>query len=291
MARLPLLALESFAMLARCGSVTAAAAELGVTPGAISRQLAGLEARLKVRLAERGARGITLTDAGQDLAHRLADSFTLITQAIHRFDQGRPQRSLTVGVPRTYTTRFLASRLKTFLDAQPGLSVLLDGSRHDADLTRGEADLCLRFGRGTWPDATVVERLGDERCFPVCAPTLLAGRDPEAALRDMPLLHFAELDDWPWWLALTGRAAVDAARGPRFSETTMVLEAAAAGLGFAIGRTSLVTDALAAGSLVAPFGQDWPDRYGYWLAGGPRSLHRPAARAFWDWVVATAARR
>ncbi|MFX8672481.1 LysR family transcriptional regulator, partial [Acinetobacter baumannii] len=81
-----------FAVLARCGSVTAAAAELGVTPGAISRQLAGLEARLKVRLAERGARGITLTDAGQDLAQRLADSFTLITQAIHRFDQGRPQR-------------------------------------------------------------------------------------------------------------------------------------------------------------------------------------------------------
>jgi len=288
MARLPLLALESFAVLARCGSVTAAAAELGVTPGAISRQLAGLEARLKVRLAERGARGITLTDAGQDLAHRLADSFTLITQAIHRFDQGRPRRSLTVGVPRAYATRWLAPRLKSFLDGQPGLSVLLDGSRHDADLTRGEADLCLRFGRGDWPDATVVERLGNECCFPVCTPALVAGTDPEAALREAALLHFAELDDWTWWLALTGRTAIDGTRGPRFSETTMVLEAAAAGLGFAIGRTSLVADALAAGTLIAPFGRDWPDRYGYWLTGGPRSLHRPAARAFWDWAAATA---
>ena len=286
MQRLPLNALRAFDQVARAGSMAGAATAMGVTTAAISRQVAILEDALGTTLLKRSGRGVTVTDTGRELSMHLRNGFDLLESGVERFAYSRRRQVIVVGVPRNFAIRWLAPRLQGFRQRHPGIEVHVDGVRHEADLERREADVAIRYGSGSWPEA-VVESLGPNPIFPVCAPGFLAGRDAQAALKAGPLHHFSELDDWTSWGSHSGIEEVDWRAGPRFSDTAMTLAAAEAGHGFAMARPFLVADALAAGRLVAPFGTEGPpDRYGYYLVMTRQAGSRGAVRAFADWLLA-----
>lgn len=285
--RLPSLdALRVFYSAARLGSMARAAQELCVTPGAVSRRITALEADLGIRLFERGNRGVELSEAGTTLFTAIERLFGELDAAVGQLAPRPHPKPLVIGVPRSYGARFLARRIGLFRQLHPEVNVRLDTARHTADLTRGEADLAIRWGRGNWPDLAV-QSLGEERLFPVCAPRLLerATLSRPADLRHHTLLHFAELPDWAHWLHAHPAPGVDPGLGPCFSDSNMLLAAAEAGAGVAIGRTSLVADALAEGTLLRPFAGETTDGYGYFLAASRRAIDRPAVRQFSAWLI------
>ena len=286
----PLKTLPDFAAAGRHLSFTKAAEELGVTHGAVSRQIKALEDYLGAPLFRRLTRRIELTEQGRaylPAIERLLEELTRETDRVRELGSGR---RLTVSTGVSFAMKWLAPRLPRFQAAHPGIEFHLDVSDVVPDLERGFADAAVFHGLGRFP-GLVAERIFDERVLPVCAPVLLRGgpamRQPADLLRH-PLLHEDRMaPDWPQWFAAQGIAGVDAGRGPRYSHGSLLLEAAARGEGIALGRSLLMADDLAAGRLVKPLGDlSLPAERGFDLLYPAGALQRPAVAAFREWLLA-----
>lgn len=287
MPRLPFTALAAFEAASRHGSMSRAADELGLTHGAVSRQVGDLEKLLGTRLFERTARGLVLTDSGGDLARACTAGFGRVQESWGRIASGGPER-LRVAAPRSWAALWLVPRLGRFLARWPDLRVDVEGGNQDrpAEAETGWAVVRYRRGGEGGPDGTL---LSEEPLFPVCAPSIAADLRTPADLGRHRLLHFQASPDWIVWRAATG-AAVDVAQGLSFSESVMVLRSAMAGQGVALGRPSLVLDALRSGYLVCPFGPAVPSGDRYMLTAPCEGRGRRALRAFRDWLLEEAAR-
>lgn len=287
--RLPSLnALRSFEAAARQGSMTRAATSLGVTHGAVSRQVRGLEAALGVPLLENRQGRLRLTAAGGRLVAVLTDAFDRIADgvsAVVRRDAGE----VTVSCLGTFAMLWLIPRLHRFEAAHPGSIVRLTTSDADLDPVRGDFDVAVRVGRPA--DFASADRLAlfDEWAGPVMVPALARRLDARgaAAMGRLPLLHAATRPGaWADWLAAAGAAAPDAHAGQTFEHAYFMIEAARAGLGAAIGFWHLVADDVRAGRLVAPAGFA-PTGLRY-VAVCPRAAGEPA-RNFAHWLRDAAA--
>jgi LysR family glycine cleavage system transcriptional activator len=285
----PLKSLPDFAAAGRHLSFTKAAAELGVTHGAVSRQIKALEDYLGAPLFRRLTRRIELTEQGRaylPVVERLLDELTRETDRLRELGSGR---RLTVSTGVSFAMKWLAPRLPRFQAAHPGIEFHLDVSDVVPDLERGFADAAVFHGLGRFP-GLVAERVFDELLLPVCAPALLkrgpALRHPADLLRHTLLHEDRMAPDWPRWLAAHGVTGVDAGRGPRFSHGSLLLEAAVRGEGIALGRSLLMADDLAAGRLVKPLGDlALPAERGFDLVYPAGALQRPAVAAFREWLL------
>ncbi|RJF84020.1 LysR family transcriptional regulator [Azospirillum cavernae] len=287
MPRLPLTALAAFEAAARHGGMTRAADDLGLTHGAVSRQVGDLEKRLGVRLFDRTPRGLLLTDAGRELARACTSGLGRMTEAWDRVASGGPQR-LRVAAPRAWAALWLVPRLPRFLADWPGLRVDLDGSNHDRPAEAEAGWVVVRYVRGGdhTPDGIT---LSEEPLLPVCAPDMAERlRQPSDLLDGVTLLHVHEWPDWSVWKAAAGLDALDVSGGVSFSDSVMAMQAAEAGLGVALARPSLVLSALNAGRLVCPFGPAAPcgDRYVLSAPGAGQARRLPLA--FRSWLLAEA---
>jgi LysR family glycine cleavage system transcriptional activator len=180
----PLSSLRAFEAVVRHGSVTRAAAELGVTQLAISQRLRQLEAFLERPLVRRDAGGIAISADGQAYAVRLERAFAeirAVTEAIRAGAEG--ERALTISVLATFAQRWLIPRLAGFQQAHPEIEVRLLATSRIADLWREDVDLSIRPGagveRGVRSDFLVANDL-----FPVASPALLE-RQPVRAPGDL----------------------------------------------------------------------------------------------------------
>ena len=298
--RLPSLnALRAFEAAARHASFRQAAAELHVTTAAISQQIKALEADLGTPLMRRSNGAWQLTQAGSAGLAELRQGFDRLHEAARRMRMaGRQRRRLTVSVVPSFAATWLVPRLDRFKQAHPGIDLLLDATTAVADLARGDADMAVRYGRGSFSELDAV-RLFEDEVFPVCSPRLLEGphplRDP-ADLAHHTLLHLewapatGEYPDWRAWLLAAGVTGVDPERGPRFTQHSMVLQAALEGQGVALGTTSHVVDDLAAGRLVWPFDLCMPTRFAYWVVAPRENADRPDIAAFRAWLIDEAGR-
>lgn len=287
MSRLPFSALAAFEAASRHGSMTRAADELGLTHGAISRQVGDLEKRLGVRLFDRTPKGLLLTSAGRDLARACTAGFGRVNESWERIASGGPQR-LRIAAPAAWSALWLVPRLGRFLADWPDLRVDIEGGNLDRPAESEAGWAVVRYVRGGdgVPDGI---KLSDEPLFPVCAPTLcddLAGPGDLARHR---LLHFRDSPDWSLWRAATGTEGIDTSQGLSFSDSVMVMRAAMAGHGVALGRPSLVLDALEAGSLVRPFGPVVPVGDCYVLTAPVEGRGRRVLREFRRWLLDEAA--
>jgi LysR family glycine cleavage system transcriptional activator len=298
--RLPSLnALRAFEVAARHTSFRAAAEELHVTTAAVSQQIKALEADLGTRLMRRSNGAWQLTAAGNAGLAELRQGFDRLHEAARRMRvAGRQRRRLTVSVVPSFAATWLVRRLDRFKQAHPDLDLLLDATTSVADLARGDADMAIRYGAGAFPELHGV-RLFEDEMFPVCSPRLLDGPHPLREPRDLAhhmLLHLewapakGEWPDWRAWLLAAGVTGVDPDRGPRFTQDSMVLQAAVEGQGVALGTTSHVVDDLAAGRLVWPFDLCMPVRFAYWVVAPRESADRPDIAAFRAWLIAEAGR-
>lgn len=287
MSRLPLSALAAFEAAARQGSMTRAAEELGLTHGAVSKQVGDLEKRLGVRLFERTPKGLVPTDAGRELARSCTSGFGRMGEAWDRIASGGPQR-LRIAAPRSWTVLWLLPRLGRFLADWPGVSLDLDGENKDRPTEAEAGWVVVRYVRGGDPllPGTI---LSDEPLFPVCAPDLRGRLEGWPDLAGVPLLHFSSSPDWSLWRGAAGASGLGVTGGLTFSDSFMVMRAAEDGLGVAMGRPSLVAHAVERGHLVCPFGPvvDSGDRYV--LTAPQEGQGRPVVRAFRRWLLAEAA--
>ena len=195
---------------------------------------------------------------------------------------------LTVSTLHSFAANWLVPRLKRFRDLRPDVDVRITTTDHVVDFGREDVDVAIRYGRGNWPGLEVV-RLMTEELFPVCSPALLEGGPPLKRPEDLghhTLLHDEMREDWRMWLMAAGARRIDPARGPGFGHSNLVIQAAVAGEGVALGRSVLVADALAAGRLVKPFDISLPAEFAYYVVSPKATANRPKVKAFRDWVVA-----
>ncbi len=287
----PLNALRAFEAAARLASLSAAADELDVTHGAVSRQVATLEAHLNRRLFRRTSRGVVPTAAARRYLRLVQEAFARIrdaTVAIRRADRAGV---VTVSVLPSFAARWLLPRLPRFHIAHPTIELRITASYHLVDLARDGIDLAIRYGRGGWSGVSAI-KLIEERLFPVVAPhdkrSVRRGWRL-AALDRAVLLHDNDATAWRRWLAAAGLAGLDATKGRYFDDYNLVLQAAAAGEGVAMGRSVLVEDELAAGRLVKPFAREIDAERAYWLVLAGEPAPRPSVAAFAEWLVREAA--
>lgn len=255
----PLTALRAFEAAARHLSFKHAAAELSLTPTAISHQVRQLEDHLGVRLFVRGTRRVDLTPAGQALFPALRDGFDAIARAVQVVRPRTQPRALVLSTTMAFASRWLLQRLARFAADYPDIALHLHTSDEPVDLQGGAAQLAVRYGPGSYPGLKCVPLL-PSRFAPVCAPGLRVC-DPEDLAR-VPLIGFewfrrdAATPDWPLWFERAGCAALP--RQLHFSDEVHAIQAAIAGQGVALINLALVADELRTGMLCQPFGPELP---------------------------------
>ena len=288
--RLPLNGLRVFEAAARHASFLKAADELAITPGAVSRQIKGLEVELEVRLFERFNRAVRLTEAGESLAVSVRQGLATLQGGVDAL-RSRRDAPLVVSVLHSLAAKWLVPRLHLFQELYPDIQVLVAASDAAADLVRDQVDVALRLGRGPYPGLDVTHLTG-ALMFPVCSPRVLeAGLETPADLAKVTLLQDVRLAQgepgWTEWFAKVGVEGVEA-RGPQFSNTYLALEAALAGRGVALAQQPMVLDDLAAGRLVAPFETSLESPFSYWVLSLPEKAQQPNVRRFRTWLLAQA---
>ena len=278
----PLNALRAFEAAGRLGSLTAAAAELHVTHGAVSKAVAQLEAWLGVLLFDRPGRKIRLSPAGRAYQEAVARALDELDEATRRLaEAGRP-RTLLVNALPTFAMRWLLPRLPLFHRTHPGIELRLVTSDAPVAMVAGDFDVAIRRGPEPWPGFTATAFLA-EREIPVLSPKLL-DRVSLAEARDLAqhtLLH-AETRPGAWrrWLAVAGVEGLAPAGNQHFDHFYLALQAAVDGLGVALGPLPVIDDEIAAGRLVAPLGGPTVPARAYCLIVPPAHAGDPVVQAF-----------
>lgn len=248
----PLEALAAMLAAARLGSFSAAATDLGITHGSVSRRVHAVESWLGTPVFVRHGRGVRLTPAGEHFSRQVESALAKIADvAIDlRAARATPSR-LRLSVLPSFARLWLMPRLAELQRACPGLMLQILPEHRMASLDSSDVDLAIRFGGGRWP-GTDAQLWMKERLFAVAAPKLakaLRGQQPAAVLNHT-LLHDSDTEHWRSWCAQAGVAYRPRDGERRFDDYDLVLASAEAGLGVAIGRWPLVKAALDAGRLV-----------------------------------------
>lgn len=302
----PFDALLAFDAALRLGSMTAAAAELGVTQSAVSHRLRRLEAFMGTDLLLRRRSGLAPTPAGAALAEGLGDIFDgMAALREHSRMAAHPAR-LRVGLGAALAQHWLVRRLPDFGRRHPGIEIelVIFTTRAQAEARGGDLDLRIHWVKPEEArNSSTQALLFREQVFPVCAPSIIKKplRDP-ARLAELPLLYKSaesgqgeskQGEEWEWstWFQRLGIKARPKPR-LRFEEIGLAIAAAMEGGGVALGRSLLVHDALRDGRLVRPLGDGWalPSSKVH-MARWPAALSRDLRlRTFVDWLAVETAK-
>jgi len=268
----------------RLKSLARAAEEMGVTPGAISQQLVRLERQLGRALFTREARGLAPTPFGAAFLARLTAGFQSLEDALASAFR-HEENVLTVSVAPVFAAKWLVPRLNRFASAHPGLSVRLDASVELKNPDGSDIDLCIRVGDGRWPDVAK-ELLLPQEVFPVCAPALAERLKQPSDLLRLPVVADANSNlSWDLWLAPHGLSASDLRVAHSFTDASLALDAAIAGLGVLLGWQTLAHDAIRAGLLIAPLSGRVNAGFGYWLISSAKRRDTAASASFRRWIA------
>jgi len=288
--------LSVFESAARLASFTAAARELGSTQPAVSQRIVQLEAQLGAPLFERGHRGVTLTADGQRLYEAVRQSMATIRDAVTDIRAARAKGALTIVTDAGFATYWLVPRLMDLRRLLPDINVKVVTSQLAFDPRRDHADVAIAFGDGNWSPCTAT-RLFPEQVVPVCSPAFRRAH-PEivepADLCAAPLLHVQPAEPerwlgWNGWFAVHGLSAPPDEHGSTFNSYALVMNAAAAHQGVALGWMPLVDELIASGQLVALFDKPVTTPRGYFLVCPPARPETPAAPAFRRWLFSACA--
>lgn len=278
--------LHSFFVVARAGSMKAAAAELGVTAGAISQRIRELETRCGHRLLDRGRTGTTPSAAGTALLDEIGDAFRRLEEAAARHLDPSAGAGLRISSAPAFASAWLIPRLGRFTAAHPGVPVAIETEARIVDLRREPVDLAIRHGLGRYP-GLVAHWLASPRMVVVGSPELVARHGPVERPADclrFTLLQDQDRQDWRLWFAALGVDAAGTRSGPALSDDHLLVRAACQGQGLALVRDLSVAEEVAAGRLLCLLGASWPSEFAYYLVGLPPTFERPAARSFTRWL-------
>lgn len=294
----PLSALCAVEAVARLGSVTQAANELGLTQSAVSHNIRLVEEALGVILFRRDTTGTVVLARGEVLGSAIHDGLSRIAGAINAVRRNDSGPALTVSILPGFAIQWLFPRLINFDESNSGVELSVVATASLADFDSGEAMVALRYGTGEYPGLHV-DRLFGEEMFPVCAVSYAdTHQAPLAQPSDLPGHILIHDDIWPllqtvpgWraWLDAAGHPEISAEKGRHYSQSNLSIHAAIAGFGVCLGRSPLVIDDLVSGRLVRPFGPAVPTGYAYYFVCPPQALKVPKIRNFREWLLAEAA--
>jgi LysR family transcriptional regulator, glycine cleavage system transcriptional activator len=284
--------LSAFEAVCRTGSTLAAARDLDLSQGAVSRLIQNLEGQLGVTLFLREGRRLVPTDAALAYRRDVVKALDLITRGAMRLRSNASGGALSLSVLPAFGTRWLAPRLPAFLAGHPGITINLGTRVRQFDFEEEGFDAAIHFGAADWPNAGFA-KLFDEVLVAVCAPEFLAEHPVEtpASLSGLSLL---QLDSRPTaWRAWFAHHGVDAPtpQGMLFDQFAPMVEAAAHGLGAALLPQFLAQPEIASGRLINLFGGGVPGAGSYYLVWPKTGTWYPPLQAFRAWLAAECARQ
>lgn len=279
--------LTAFESVCRTGSTLAAAHDLNLTQGAVSRLVQNLEAQLGVALFLREGRSLKPTEAALAYARDVARAMDLISRGSMRVRSTPGGGTLALSILPTFGTRWLAPRLPRFLAAHPGITINLGTRLRPFDFADEGFDAAIHFGERTWPGAGY-QWLFDERLVACCAPGFLASH-PLRGPRDLIGLPLLQLETrpnaWAGWFAHHG-VTESVTLGMLFDQFAPMIQAAIYGMGVALLPEFLAKAELADGRLVDAWGGAVPGAGSYYLVWPAASEAYPPLAAFRTWLVA-----
>jgi LysR family glycine cleavage system transcriptional activator len=284
----PVSALRAFEASARLGSFSRAAEELHVTHGSICRHVAALEVHFGRRLFVRHARGVTPTAAARRFESIVRDALDRLAEGVSGARQGMEEtsRRVAVSVLPSFAGRWLLPRLSAFKKEHPTIDVDLTAEQELVDFShrRPKFDIAIRYGMGSWRGLHTMRFLTED-LTPLCAPAASANADFKDLLSRLPIVHDSNEQAWSHWLSRTGfELPQSAPAGFVFNDYNLVLEAAAQGLGIALGRSPLVAAEISAKRLVEVSSFKVPSLRAYYVVHAAREPLRDHAAAFCDWL-------
>tara|TARA_R110000868_G_scaffold13892_1_gene64571 strand:- start:5207 stop:6136 length:930 start_codon:yes stop_codon:yes gene_type:complete len=281
-------ALRAFEAVVRLESFKEAAAELNVSPSAISHQIKRLEVEVNCKLMRRDRGGIELTPQGESYASTARRALETIAEATEdlRSDAGA---RLTLQCYSTFTIRWLLSRLSDYTEQTGEPPIRLVTAQRDADLASEPIDACVFIGHPTDPTISYTY-LFSSRVFPVASPDYIASHPEMTALSDVaqhPVIQvYPSADDWAVWLADAGVGGIRLAGEARFDSYDHALVACTRGFGVGLAIEPFATDELNSGQLVEifPGHRATLPRHWYLASLASRSrLHK--IKAFEAWLL------
>jgi len=281
--------LAAFEAAARHLSLTKAAEELNVTPGAVSRQIRALEAELGSALFLRKHRAVELTREGETLAAALRDGFERMSATFRQIKSFGGQASVTIGITMAMAHLWLMPRMGAFWNLNPDIVVDHVISDHPRGLDRPDVDLRIRYGDGERPDE-LSAKLYEDRIFPVASPAFAKAYPvgSVAELAQLPLLSL-EGTDWFWttWTEFLRELGYPERRlnVRRFNSYVIALQAARSGQGVALGWASLVEPLIEAGSLVRVSDAEIAAPHAYFVTWSARRPLSPQAARLKAWLL------
>jgi LysR family glycine cleavage system transcriptional activator len=275
-------ALRAFEAVARLRSMTAAAKELSVTHGAISRHIRTLEGLFGLSLLQRGPNSTDPTPEGARLAEGLAAAFNTIEATIEDLKPG----PLTLSCSTSIMMYWLIPRISRFQGKYPDIQLQFNMSHGQVHFRKDKVGIAIRNTMIEPPPDVVVKELADEWIGPVCSPEYMRS----ARIRDFSDLAQARLlatksrpAAWSEWAAAVGEDTKLLAARESYDHFYLMIQAAICGLGIAPVPRLLVLDDLRSGKLVAPFGfAPGPHKMVLWLA--PHVRYRAETKALQKWL-------
>lgn len=284
--------LQSFAAVARHRSFRKAAAELGVSPSALSHALRGLESRLGIRLLNRTTRSVAPTEAGQQLLARLIPSLREINDALDEINLFRdsPVGTLRINAPRAAAEYLLLPLATRFLLKHPGMRLDIVADDNLVDIVAAGFDAGVRFGERLAQDMIAVPLGPAQRFVVVGSPAYLAEHGTPLTPQQLSAhrcirIRFPKGSIYRWEFERGSEKLEVEVDGPLdLGEMPLMVRAAEDGLGLAYVYEQAAATALAAGRLQTVL-DDWrPPEPGFFLYYPSRRQVPAGLRAFIDFL-------
>lgn len=281
----PLNAVRAFEVAGRLANFSRAAAELKVTPGAVSRQIRKLEDHLGATLFARVGTEVRLTEEGRAYLSSVQDSLGRLEAGTNAISASQTVHPLHIWGSRFFIRLWLIPRLPDFHQDFSGQEVMIT-SALPSDPMPGEFDVAIRLGDGHWPGYRA-DMLISRAVVPVCSPAFLRANPlpcPEALEHAVLLQTPLGAEDWTRWYDVTGAPIVPLPHRMTFTSADMAYSAALDGVGIVLGRRGFFESDLQKGLLVQPFGDYYHADDGFYLIYKDRDPLPPRIKRFRSWL-------
>ncbi|MDV4183129.1 LysR family transcriptional regulator [Rhizobium brockwellii] len=295
MAMPPLHALQAFEAVGRCGTMSTAAKELGVTPSAISQQVRKLEDHLGVTLLERIGRRVELTSWGVLLHKEVTKGFSQLNHSVGVLERARSQTGIVLTALSSIVNKWIGRKIFEWQALYPDANVRIIGKDDEPSLSDGQSDFRITYGKCAEVH-THFAPLYTDWVVPACSPRLLGGRtlSAPAGLLKFPLLniewesHYSRPPQWNEWAQRVGATVNEKLSSLFFALSSNAIDAAVNGHGFVLAQLSMIEDEVRAGTLVVPFDIRLQLPESYYLAWDRSVFEKPYGREFHMWMMGIA---
>ncbi|HIG37131.1 MAG TPA: LysR family transcriptional regulator [Oceanospirillaceae bacterium] len=289
----PMKSLLAFEAAVKRGNLTLAAADLYVTPAAVSQQVRRLEQHIGFELFLRSKSGVELTLLGSQFNEYVITALATLRNAQQINQPADNKNQIIITALPSFASKWLMPKVLTWMDRNPNIQITVQAQDESEHFNQSSAHMCISFGIDSKTLDNSIELFTDHVSL-VLSPQLLEGlTDPSNnnEIAELPMIDVdwghagAFLPSWGEWLAAAGLSPSVVTNGPKFNLSSMAIDAAVSGKGVLLGQRSLIQAELDAGNLIAPFETKLPLKKSYYLVYPQHTLKHQNAMAFIDWLV------